>query len=188
MARGRKCNAKRKDGSICKQAAGHGTDHPGYGNCKMHYGSTISGKAKAAREAWEARLGEQAAEIFGPAYAGGLAEVSPEEALLEEVRRTAGHVRFLEAAIALEMDPDLAARAQFRYERERKHLVGTCQIALHAGIEERAVRLAERMGDQLAELIRGLLNDLQLTPEQQERAPEIVRSHIRLLESGAGAV
>jgi hypothetical protein len=53
------------------------------------------------------------------------------------------------------------------------------------GVAERAVRLAEQYGSSLAKYTKGLLDDLELTPEQQKRAPLIVRKHLALLEGGA---
>lgn len=34
------CNAQRRSGGTCRQAAGWGTSHAGYGACKLHGGST----------------------------------------------------------------------------------------------------------------------------------------------------
>jgi hypothetical protein len=40
------------------------------------------------------------------------------------------------------------------------------------------VRLAEKQGELLATAIRAILNDLQLTSEQQALAPDVVRRHL----------
>ena len=57
------CGATLKSGAgTCGHKAGWGTDHPGYGNCKLHGGATPTGKkhAKTLRqEAWQ-RIMEQA--------------------------------------------------------------------------------------------------------------------------------
>lgn len=49
---GEPCGAKRAEGSgLCAHAAGWGTDHPGFGRCKLHGGNSPSGnKAAAAAE------------------------------------------------------------------------------------------------------------------------------------------
>ena len=62
-----------------------------------------------------------------------------------------------------------------------------CQVALHAGVEERSVRVAERMGAELATLIGAILGDLALSSKQKAQAPEIVRRHLRVLEAGEAA-
>jgi hypothetical protein len=54
-AEGPKCGANRKSGGTCGQAAGWGTDHPGVGTCKLHGGSTPTGRKHAEtlrQEAW----------------------------------------------------------------------------------------------------------------------------------------
>ena len=47
------CGARKKQGpGTCTRPAGWGTDHPGFGQCKLHGGSTQSGtKAAAERQA-----------------------------------------------------------------------------------------------------------------------------------------
>jgi hypothetical protein len=60
------------------------------------------------------------------------------------------------------------------------------KMALDAGVAERMVKLAERMGDLIAPLLQGVLEDINLTPDQQSRAPEIVGRHLRLLEQRTG--
>ncbi|MFE2832173.1 hypothetical protein ACFXI6_14165 [Streptomyces mirabilis] len=69
------------------------------------------------------------------------------------------------------------------YQAERSHLVKVCESALRAGIEERMVRLAESQGAKVAEAVRGILGDLQLTAEQQARVAEIVPRRLRALVS-----
>lgn len=67
------------------------------------------------------------------------------------------------------------------YQTERTHLVKVCSEAIKAGIEERRVRLAEQQGALVAQVIRSILADLDLTAEQQERIPDVVPRHLRAL-------
>ncbi|WP_439947175.1 hypothetical protein [Streptomyces sp. BBFR109] len=69
------------------------------------------------------------------------------------------------------------------YQQERAHLVKVCAEAIKAGIEERRIRLAEQQGALVARAIRAILGDLQLTPEQEARVPEVVPRHLRALAS-----
>ncbi|WP_019059949.1 hypothetical protein [Streptomyces prunicolor] len=69
------------------------------------------------------------------------------------------------------------------YQAERAHLLKVCTAAISAGIEERKVRMAEQHGALVAQVIRAILNDLELTAEQQERVPQIVPRHLRALAS-----
>lgn len=49
------CEAKNRAGNPCRRPAGWGTDHPGFGRCKLHAGNTQTGKVAAERErqAWQ---------------------------------------------------------------------------------------------------------------------------------------
>lgn len=69
------------------------------------------------------------------------------------------------------------------YQQERTHLVKVCAEAIKAGIEERRIKLAEQQGALVARVIKAILGDLQLTPEQESRVPEIVPRHLRALAS-----
>ena len=59
---GDKCPAKSKQtGGPCGQAAGHGTDHVGFGLCKFHGGSSPGGRkqAEGLEAAWRQRLADE---------------------------------------------------------------------------------------------------------------------------------
>jgi len=71
------------------------------------------------------------------------------------------------------------------YSRERDRLIKVCSEAIRAGIEERRVQLAEQQGALVAEAIRRILDDLQLTPEQLGRVGDIVPRHLRAIAGGA---
>ncbi|MEU3452156.1 hypothetical protein ABZ671_00735 [Micromonospora sp. NPDC006766] len=62
---------------------------------------------------------------------------------------------------------------------ERDRAANFAAKAVAAGIAERQVRLAERQGAMLAEVIRRILGDLNLTPEQSARVSEVVPRHLR---------
>lgn len=189
MAVKTKCGAKKSNGDgTCGHVAGYGTDHLGHGRCKFHGGTTPTGKIYAAREAIRQ----------GTLWFGDPVDVSPEEALLQEVHRTAGHVLYLEGFLrkfegvaSAELladidDPDERARGQQEiqqarslYRSEREHLTKVCQVALHAGIEERQVRLAERQGQFIADAIRGILSELGVADKPE--APAVIRKHLTLV-------
>lgn len=65
------------------------------------------------------------------------------------------------------------------YQQERTHLVRVCAEAIKAGVEERRVRLAEQQGQLVAQAIRAILDDLNLTAKQRELVPEVVPRHLR---------
>lgn len=98
-----RCGALTGNMTYCKRKKGWQTDHPGFGNCKSHGGSTTAGKKAAMKEMGHSFVAEYKAQFrFGGNRQGEeFANLTPEEALLEEVRRSASMVRFLEERIAL---------------------------------------------------------------------------------------
>lgn len=199
-----RCTAKAKSTGVqCARYAIEGTS-----TCRVHGSGSRKAKAAAARrveEAKAAREAERAVTTLGLSR-----DVSPSEALLEEVRWTAGHVDWLRDRVReVERDELVWGKTKWKqtesadgpmeetvegatpsvwydlYEREREHLVAVCTAALRAGVEERRVRLAEAQGEQVAAVIKAILGDLQLTAVQQQRVGEVVPRRLRLLAGGA---
>lgn len=213
---GARCGSRKRQGEgTCEREAGWGTDHLGEGPCKLHGGSTSS-VSKGATLNLIRRETRELVRTYGLRL-----DVTPTEALLEEVQWTAGHVAYLRARIQeIEdpaeddaQDPDGSVRgnrgrhplvwgvtkiktggddygtteeagpnAWLRvYQEERAHLARICADAIRCGIEERKVKLAEQQGQLVADVIRKILGDLDLTPEQQARVPEVVPMRLRAL-------
>lgn len=148
--------------------------------CYIHGGAAPKAKAAAER-----RLKEEATAIAVEKF-GGRRDIDPASALLEEVHRTAGHVAWLESQIA-EGHVDIAALTlrgvepsvwMQLYNTERNRLIAVTKAALDAGIAERQVQLAEAQGLMLASVIRAILDDLELSSMQLERAPGVIRQHL----------
>lgn len=150
--------------------------------CPTHGGAAPQVKAAAA-----ARVHEEAQRLAAEKWAPH-SPMSPGQALLEEVSRSAGIVAWLEARISVSSFlPGEAATPELLewFQKERDHLRKVCGDALRAGVEERRVRIAESQAAQLVTVIRGVLRDLDLTTEQQAKIPEVVPRHLRLLAGGA---
>jgi hypothetical protein len=120
---------------------------------------------------------------------GAPIEIDAVSALEQEIYRTAGHVSWLQEQIATSQ-PDMFAKSMWLYARqsghvredeidnwswkaaqavwldlylkERQHLVRTCTAAIAAGLEERKVKLAETMVEQVGLAITQMLTDLGL--------------------------
>lgn len=183
-ARGR-CGARTRAGGECAKQAGWGTpDRRTTGPCRLHGGATRSHRRAAGLAAARA-----AVAVYGLPV-----DADPRDALLAEVHRTAGHVAWLGARVAALTPAQLVGRHDqgdedpggpgpspwlVLYQRERRHLREVCRDALAAGVAERQVQLAEATGARLAEVIRAILADLDLTPEQADQAPAIAARHLR---------
>jgi hypothetical protein len=163
---------------------------PGATRCRFHGAGAPQVKAAAERRLQTAQA-EQAVQTFGLAR-----EVDPRDALLEEVYRTAGAVDWLAKQVqalatkdvvwgrAEETDEGVKDKAAPSiwvqlYQSERLHLLRVCKEAISAGIEERKVRLAESQGAMLAGVIKAILGDLDLSPEQAAKVSTVVPRHLR---------
>lgn len=65
------------------------------------------------------------------------------------------------------------------YKEEREFFTDACAKAIHAGLAEREVRLEEERGALIANVIRRVLADLELTPGQQSKALTVVPMRLR---------
>ena len=185
---------------MCTRPAGWVTDHAGTGRCKLHGGST-----KSHTVAGQKALAEQAVKTFGLPR-----EVDPRDALLEEVYRTAGAVDWLHQQVqALQAEQvvwgkteevdkqagefpgtDTKRAAEVNvwvqlWMAQRAHLVKVAKEAIGAGLEERKVRLAEQQGAMLAGVIKAILGDLDLSPEQQAKVATVVPMRLRAVAPAA---
>lgn len=178
---GERCRRKHaKGGKVC---ASHG------GNAKQ-----VRGKA-------EQRTAVERVKKLVATY-GLPIEITPEQAILEEVHRTAGHVAWLEQQVHALTEGELvwgitrvkeggedrgvteeATPHAFLklYQAERSHLAKVCADAIRVGIEERQVKLAEQQGALVAQAIRAILDDLKLTSAQRAMISEVVPRHLRAL-------
>src|SRR4051812_40805350 len=89
------CGARARGGKNCRHEAGWGTDHPGWGRCKMHGGNTRHGRLFAARLEALAQL---------PAF-GDDVDIEAIDALLFCIRREAGREAWLRLRLQL-LDPE----------------------------------------------------------------------------------
>lgn len=188
---------KRQSEGTCTRPAGWGTSHPGTGRCKLHGGSTPSHVISA--QGAEAR---RAVATFGLPR-----EVDPHTALLEELHRTAGVVTWLGAVVA-DLDKDDVVWGKTRskvggddagvtheagvnvwvklWNEQRRHLVDVAKACVSAGIEERRIQLAESQGQQLAAVVRAVLERLDLDDRQRQLVTVVVPEEFRRIAIGAG--
>jgi hypothetical protein len=189
------CNASSKQtGKQCGASAAIGLE-----KCATHCGLSKEKREAVAAAFLAGQEARKAVVTFGLPR-----DISPAEALLEEVRYSAGHVAWLRQRVAeLEADDlvwgvreeveknatefqgtDTTSAAAVNvwlelYYRERKHLVEVTKAAISAGIEERRVRLAEAQGEIVVEVIRRILGRLELSESQSKLVPLVVPEELR---------
>lgn len=190
------CNGLREDRTAyCEQPAGHGTEHPGFGRCSKHGGSTeLANRGAAMQRAL------QMAEVYGTPE-----QVDPHTALLSELERTSGHVSWLfikvqevgsgesgESALVgpvgqsgpskeggwhhASIEPSVWLNL---YQKERAHLVSVANTCVRAGIEERRVRIAEAQGMMIAQAIKRIVTRLGVADHPE--LAKIVREELMAL-------
>lgn len=196
-------DGKPKCAAISKRSGGRCQKSPcvGLDKCATHCGLSKAKREEAARRFLAGQAAVKAVVTYGLPR-----DISPTEALLEEVRFTAGHVAWLREKVReLEADDliwgvtervektatefagtDTTSAATANtwlelYYRERKHLVDVTKAAIGAGIEERRVKIAEQQGALLVQLIRGILADLDLTADQHKKVSVVVPRHLRAI-------
>ena len=197
-----KCTAHTRAGNPCGQKRMDGQTV-----CRMHGGS-----APQSLEAAERRKVERQALLAAEAF-GLPREVDPHTALLEELHRTAGAVQWLGAIVAdLEADAIVWGRVKETHgtqlergtdngttyaaqtnafvklwQEERDRLAKVAKTCVDVGIEERRVRVAEAAGQQLASVVRAVLDRLGLSDEQRVLALQVVPEEFRRLAELGGA-
>jgi hypothetical protein len=135
------------------------------------------------------------------AFYGEPIDTDPITALLDEVRRTAGHIAWLGERIGQfnvdvsQIETDEQGKEVSRpaglppevdgwlrqYLTERAHLVRVSAACLNAGINERLVQIAEHQAEKLADAVEVILAGLELTAAQQSRVPQLVPRVLRQL-------
>lgn len=189
-----RCTANAKSGGRFKNPV-----VPGTRVCRFH-----GGAAPQVREAGLRRIAMADAKLAAEQL-GLLIDISPEQALLDEVQRCAGMLAFYQARVEELADVNTnslvwgltkvkvggedggetfeAARSVWLqlFNEERDRLVKVCAAALRAGIEERRVKLAEQQGILVAAVIRRILVRLNLNEAQQGLVATVVPEELRAL-------
>lgn len=189
-----RCKATARSGEQCRRPSMKGGTV-----CASHGGKSPQAKAAAAR-----RLAEQEAAKAVRLFAAPV-DIDPARALVELVQWTAGEVAYWRTQVQ-QLADDTPEKLTWGVVREKvggedygttleakpnvaylmltdaqDRLAKYAAAALKAGVEERRVKLAEDQGALVAQVIRSILEQLNLTSEQQARVPEIVPAQLRLL-------
>jgi hypothetical protein len=195
------CDKQRRDGYPCSRQAGHGTDHVGVGPCSVHDAEAKRQRAQLMNEhvVNDMRNGRvrmrNGKKVLAEAHTfyGAPKDINPMEAIIWMIKIAAGEVQWLSDKIAEVSRQDwieetVVGRQVHLWVRERQNamdrLARYAKWAIDAGIAERQVRVMEVYGESIARMLRGILNELELTAEQRDRAPDIVRRHLIAIEGG----
>jgi hypothetical protein len=194
------CGAATRTGGTCKKPPLEGATR-----CRLHGGASPRAQAAAADRIAEQAAGRELARL-------GVArrDIHPAEALIELVQFTAAAVDYWRQRVTQLEEDELTwgrttevhkgsgefpgtdttseAKPNIAYvmlERASDRLATYAAAALKAGVEERRVRLAESQGQLVAQAIRTILDQLNLTPAQLELVPTVVPAALRLIAGSA---
>ena len=193
-----RCSAKRRNGEGCGAWAVKGATV-----CRMHGGSSPQARAAAARRVQEEKAAKAAQRLAQPI------ETDPSQALLDLVSSAAGEVAYWRNRVDEIQDRDekrltsgltkitegkdrggvttlrtveTVAAIEYRmWVDAQERLARYATAALRAGVEERRVRLAEDQGALVAQVIRRILDRLDLSEWQAEMVGSIVPEELRAL-------
>ena len=193
-----RCSAKRRNGEGCGAWAVKGATV-----CRMHGGSSPQARAAAARRVQEEKAAKAAQRLAQPI------ETDPSQALLDLVSSAAGEVAYWRARVDLLQEQDekrltsgltkitegkdrggvttlrtveTVAAIEYRmWTAAQDRLAQYATAALRAGVEERRVRIAEDQGALVAQVIRRILDRLDLSEWQAEMVGSIVPEELRAL-------
>src|SRR4051812_1432949 len=164
-----------RSGGRCQKPAGWGTDHVGWGLCRLHGGSTRTARVAAHRQAVLAEMPTM----------GGELDIAAIDALQFCVRREAGRCAFLRTMVEA-IDPDGAQQlsdpgsevAQLAHleAQSTERLARFAKMAIDAGVDERRIRLVEGQAQALAHAFTTALDQHSMAARlsNQDRA-EFVR-------------
>ena len=193
-----RCAAKRRNGEGCGAWAVKGATV-----CRMHGGSSPQARQAAARRVQEEKAAKEAKRLAQPI------ETDPSQALLDLVSSAAGEVAYWRNRVDEIQDRDekrltsgltkitegkdrggvttlrtveTVAAIEYRmWTAAQDRLAQYATAALRAGVEERRVRIAEDQGALVAQVIRRILDRLDLSEWQAEMVGSIVPEELRAL-------
>jgi len=170
----------RGKGGECRRPAGWGTSHIGIGRCKTHAGNAPNVRKNA--------VVQEATQFMGAPK-----DINPFDAIIWCIRITAGEVEWLTTQIAIVNEKDWIEDTQFGKQMNvlqrtradaQDRLVRYSRDAIQLGLAERAVKLAENFGAMIARLLENIAIELQLSRQQKEMWPTIVRRQLILMQGG----
>jgi hypothetical protein len=189
---GARCGAKKKQSEgFCTQFKGWGTDHPGDGPCKLHGGAT-----RNHRNAAVVRQVEDGARRALADLGVSTPVVNP----LLELQQLAGEIIAFKNALqgmverlnSVRYDGPVGEQIRGEvlvYERSLDRAARILRDITALKIDERIVeiqsRVTEQQGLAIAGVIRAILDDLELTPQQQARVSEVAPRRLRELSGDA---
>lgn len=171
------CGAPKKSGEPCLQDAGHGTDHPGRGQCKVHDSS-----------------GDSRGIVHTARKMGVPAVVTPTQAITGVLHIATGNLAYITAKV-MDLDDDEVMNEErginrwvLWQERAMDRVARYAATAVGMGVAERQVQLAEQQTRLMGVLLEAVASDLDLTPAQRKKLGPAIRKNLQVIEAQAKEV
>ena len=170
--------------------------------CVAHGARTPTSIAKTERAKTERRTRALVRATLAEAYGDQVPHIDPADAMLQAVAWKYAEVLALRSKVAELDDKDRVWGKTRRktggddagttreakpnvwwteLQRAEEQLVRFAKACRDARVDEAKVLLAKRQGDMVANVIKGILDALALTPKQLELVPVVVPAQLRLL-------
>ena len=150
----------------------HGPAVKGTAACRLHSGKTVARARRDALRAWAATPGQGDGITPIVAVSGQLALSWHRAAMLGELLREQAEA---EGSCSL-AGPLAAAEAA-----ERDRVVKYAVVAHQMGVQDHWISVARKSADALVATLDGIFADLELSPAQRERVPEVVPARLRAM-------
>lgn len=175
------CGAKKKNGEKCRAFAGQGTQHPGIGACRHHFGNAQSHQTHAAKVEAERKMVTMGAAL----------SVTPAQALKGLLQATAGHVAWLNEEVGnlASLDGPDAASLTTLYADERDRLARIAKACLDSGIGKAEVQMAEAQSEAVVKSINAAMSHVGgLSNEQKREFGKALRKEFAALSAPDPAI
>lgn len=180
-----KCGAQKRQGEqgeLCTLAAGWGTDHPGFGRCRLHGGNTRNQRAGAATQKAEAEARGVLAQLDVAPVEDPFAALSRlagqvvawQEAISRIVNTLGDRIRYEGAAGAEQLRAEIAL-----YERAMDRTGQILGLIAKLNIEDRMARVTERQADALVSALEAALAAAGVTGAAADDARQAAARHLR---------
>ena len=181
---GEKCGGKLRQGTgTCKRPAGAGTDHPGFGQCKLHGGSTPGGVKAAAKAEGRWLLGQLIPDR-GP-VTDPLAELRQLGALVmqwmracESALETLSTYRYESVGGGEQLRAEVAM-----FERSMDRAATFLATLAKLGLDERQVAVSEAKANMLLRALEAGLAEHGITGPQAAAIKQATGRHLRVLKA-----
>jgi hypothetical protein len=180
-----KCGARKRQGAAgetCTFVAGWGTDHVGFGHCRLHGGNTRTQRTAARAEMVDVQARKVLATLEVDAVGDPFAALSRlagqvlawQEAISEIVNGLGDRIRYEGAAGSEQLRAEITL-----YERAMDRTGHVLGMIAKLNIEDRMARVTERQADALVSALEAALAAAGVTGAAAHDARQAAARHLR---------